>query len=73
MILSSLEVAEIQRSTDGTRKMRLVTNNPKKIVGLEGYGLSVVEQVSIEVPYNEYNENYLKCKKKKMGHILSVK
>jgi 3,4-dihydroxy 2-butanone 4-phosphate synthase/GTP cyclohydrolase II len=57
----------------GVRKMRLMTNNPKKIVGLEGYGLSVVEQVPIEIPPNEYNKNYMQCKKKKMGHILSVK
>ena len=56
----------------GVRKMRLMTNNPKKIVGLEGYGLSVVEQVSIEIPPNEYNKNYMRCKKKKMGHMLSV-
>jgi 3,4-dihydroxy 2-butanone 4-phosphate synthase/GTP cyclohydrolase II len=57
----------------GVRKMRLMTNNPKKIVGLEGYGLSVEEQVPIEVPYNEYNKGYLQCKKKKMGHVLSIK
>lgn len=57
----------------GVRKMRLMTNNPKKIIGLEGYGLSVVEQVPIETVCNEYNKNYLKCKKTKMGHLLSVK
>ena len=56
----------------GVRKMRLMTNNPKKIVGLEGYGLSVVEQIPIEIPYNEYNKHYMSCKKKKMGHMLSV-
>lgn len=60
-----------QMLTDlGVRKMRLMTNNPKKMVGLEGYGLSVVEQVSIEIEPNEYNKNYLECKKLKMGHIL---
>jgi 3,4-dihydroxy 2-butanone 4-phosphate synthase/GTP cyclohydrolase II len=57
----------------GIRKMRLMTNNPKKIIGLEGYGLSVVEQIPIEIPSNRYNKDYLKCKKTKMGHILSIK
>ncbi len=56
----------------GVRKMRLMTNNPKKIVGLEGYGLSVVEQVPIETTPNEYNEGYLSCKKVKMGHLLKL-
>ncbi|BBO90932.1 bifunctional 3,4-dihydroxy-2-butanone-4-phosphate synthase/GTP cyclohydrolase II [Desulfosarcina ovata] len=55
----------------GVRKMRLLTNNPKKMVGLEGYGLSVVEQVPIEVAPNDYNRCYLECKKLKMGHMLS--
>ncbi len=60
-----------QMLTDlGVRKMRLMTNNPKKMIGLEGYGLSVVEQVSIEIEPNEFNKNYLECKKLKMGHIL---
>jgi 3,4-dihydroxy 2-butanone 4-phosphate synthase/GTP cyclohydrolase II len=54
----------------GVRKMRLMTNNPTKMIGLEGYGLSIVEQVSIEVPPNEFNKGYLKCKQLKMGHIL---
>jgi 3,4-dihydroxy 2-butanone 4-phosphate synthase/GTP cyclohydrolase II len=54
----------------GVRKMRLMTNNPKKIVGLSGYGLEVVERVSIEIMPNEINENYLKTKKEKLGHIL---
>jgi 3,4-dihydroxy 2-butanone 4-phosphate synthase/GTP cyclohydrolase II len=56
----------------GVRKMRLMTNNPKKIVGLEGYGLSVVEQVPVETVPNEYNERYLSCKKVKMGHLLKL-
>ncbi len=56
----------------GVRKMRLMTNNPKKIVGLEGYGLQVVERVPIEIPPHEENVNYLKCKKEKMGHMLSI-
>jgi 3,4-dihydroxy 2-butanone 4-phosphate synthase / GTP cyclohydrolase II len=54
----------------GIRKMKLITNNPKKIVGLEGYGLKVVERVSIETNPNEKNILYLKTKKKKMGHLL---
>jgi 3,4-dihydroxy 2-butanone 4-phosphate synthase/GTP cyclohydrolase II len=56
----------------GVRKMRLITNNPKKIVGLEGYGLSVVEQVPIEIRPNTYNRCYLECKKLKMGHLLNI-
>ena len=56
----------------GVRNMRLLTNNPKKIVGLEGYGLKVVEQVPIETTPNEYNEKYLSCKKVKMGHLLKL-
>jgi 3,4-dihydroxy 2-butanone 4-phosphate synthase/GTP cyclohydrolase II len=55
----------------GVRKMRLLTNNPKKMVGLQGYGLSVVEQVPIEVEPNEHNRCYLECKKLKMGHTLN--
>lgn len=56
----------------GVRKMRLLTNNPKKMVGLDGYGLSVVEQVPIEVEPNEHNRCYLECKKLKMGHTLTI-
>ncbi len=56
----------------GVKKMRLLTNNPKKMVGLEGYGLSIVEQIKIETEPNEYNRNYLECKKLKMGHLLNV-
>ncbi|MEW5908795.1 MAG: bifunctional 3,4-dihydroxy-2-butanone-4-phosphate synthase/GTP cyclohydrolase II [Thermodesulfobacteriota bacterium] len=56
----------------GVRKMKLLTNNPKKIVGLEGYGLSVVEQVPISIEPNEYNRCYLKCKELKMGHLLNI-
>jgi 3,4-dihydroxy 2-butanone 4-phosphate synthase/GTP cyclohydrolase II len=54
----------------GIRKMRIITNNPKKIVGLEGYGLKIVERVSIETKPHEENILYLKTKKKKMGHLL---
>lgn len=56
----------------GIRKMRLLTNNPKKIIGLEGYGLAVVEQIPIEVPPGEYNRSYLRCKQLKMGHKLGL-
>jgi 3,4-dihydroxy 2-butanone 4-phosphate synthase/GTP cyclohydrolase II len=56
----------------GVREMRLLTNNPKKMVGLDGYGLRIIEQVPIEVPPNEYNRCYLECKKFKMGHLLNV-
>jgi 3,4-dihydroxy 2-butanone 4-phosphate synthase/GTP cyclohydrolase II len=55
----------------GIRKMRLMTNNPKKIVGLEGYGLIVSERVSIEIEPNRRNVRYLKTKQKKLGHILN--
>lgn len=55
----------------GVRKMRLMTNNPKKIVGLEGYGLKVVERVPVETTPHERNIVYLKTKKKKLGHLLN--
>ena len=54
----------------GARKLRLMTNNPRKIIGLEGYGLQIVERVPIEVKPHEKNINYLKTKKKKLGHLL---
>ncbi|HEX5032948.1 MAG TPA: bifunctional 3,4-dihydroxy-2-butanone-4-phosphate synthase/GTP cyclohydrolase II, partial [bacterium] len=54
----------------GVRKIRLMTNNPKKIVGLEGYGLSIVERVPIEIPPNRSNLHYLATKKDKLGHLL---
>lgn len=57
----------------GIRSMRLLTNNPKKIFGIEGFGLKVVEQVPIEVKANPHNHAYLKTKKKKMGHLLKLK
>ncbi len=56
----------------GVKKMRLLTNNPKKMIGLEGYGLSLVEQVPIEVAPNCHNLGYLKCKQAKMGHLLHM-
>jgi 3,4-dihydroxy 2-butanone 4-phosphate synthase/GTP cyclohydrolase II len=56
----------------GVRDIRLLTNNPKKIIGLEGYGLRVVERIPIEIAPNADNVKYLKTKKKKLGHILNV-
>ncbi|MFO7878343.1 MAG: bifunctional 3,4-dihydroxy-2-butanone-4-phosphate synthase/GTP cyclohydrolase II [Desulfovermiculus sp.] len=55
----------------GVSKMRLMTNNPKKIVGLEGYGLEVVERVPLEGPLCETNTSYLRAKKEKLGHLLA--
>jgi 3,4-dihydroxy 2-butanone 4-phosphate synthase/GTP cyclohydrolase II len=55
----------------GVRSMRLLTNNPKKIVGLEGYGLTVVARVPIEIPPSEQNRFYLKTKQDKLGHLFS--
>ena len=54
----------------GLKTIRLLTNNPKKIVGLGGYGLKVVEQVPIRVKPNPHNERYLKTKREKLGHLL---
>jgi len=56
----------------GVGKMRLLTNNPKKIVGLEGYGLEVVERVPIETPPSRGNRAYLRTKRDKMGHLLTL-
>jgi len=57
----------------GVHKMRLMTNNPVKRVGLEAYGLEIVENVPIEITPNEYNERYLKTKRDRMGHTLHFK
>ncbi|PKN39041.1 MAG: bifunctional 3,4-dihydroxy-2-butanone-4-phosphate synthase/GTP cyclohydrolase II [Deltaproteobacteria bacterium HGW-Deltaproteobacteria-2] len=56
----------------GVRKMRLLTNNPKKIVGLEGYGIEITKRVPIEIDPNEKNIHYMKTKQKKMGHLLKI-
>jgi 3,4-dihydroxy 2-butanone 4-phosphate synthase/GTP cyclohydrolase II len=56
----------------GVRRLRLITNNPRKFVGLTGYGLEIVERVALEVPPNACNLRYLKTKKEKMGHILDL-
>jgi 3,4-dihydroxy 2-butanone 4-phosphate synthase/GTP cyclohydrolase II len=55
----------------GITQIRLLTNNPKKVVGLGGYGLSIVERVPIEIPSNAHNTKYLSTKKEKLGHHLS--
>jgi 3,4-dihydroxy 2-butanone 4-phosphate synthase / GTP cyclohydrolase II len=54
----------------GVRKMKLMTNNPKKIVGLEGYGLEIVERVPLEIEPNEVNLQYLQTKRDKLGHMI---
>lgn len=56
----------------GVSKIRLMTNNPKKRAGLEGYGLQIVENVPIEIPVNEFNKYYMQTKKDKMGHVLHL-
>ncbi len=54
----------------GVRKFRFMTNNPRKVVGLEGYGLEMVEQIPIRSESNPHNEKYLHTKKLKLGHLL---
>jgi len=58
--------------TLGIKKLRLITNNPRKYIGLSGYGLEIVERVPIEIPPCDTNRRYLKTKKEKMGHILDL-
>jgi 3,4-dihydroxy 2-butanone 4-phosphate synthase/GTP cyclohydrolase II len=55
----------------GVRRLRLMTNNPRKVVGLAGHGLEVTERVPMEVPPNQENAHYLQTKKDKLGHMLS--
>ena len=54
----------------GAKKLRLLTNNPKKRVAMIGYGLEIVENLAIEITPNEHNEFYLKTKRDKLGHLL---
>jgi len=54
----------------GLKTIRLLTNNPRKVVGLEGYGLEIIEQVPIRIPPNPHNAKYLKTKRDKMGHVV---
>ncbi|MCZ6784328.1 MAG: bifunctional 3,4-dihydroxy-2-butanone-4-phosphate synthase/GTP cyclohydrolase II [Proteobacteria bacterium] len=56
----------------GVRKMRMITNNPGKRAGIEGYGLTIVERVPLEIEPNENNLNYLRTKKEKLGHVLNL-
>ncbi|PHR26637.1 MAG: bifunctional 3,4-dihydroxy-2-butanone-4-phosphate synthase/GTP cyclohydrolase II [Desulfotalea sp.] len=56
----------------GVSKMAILTNNPKKIVGLEGYGIEVVERIPLEMPACEENKDYLMCKRDRMGHLIEV-
>jgi 3,4-dihydroxy 2-butanone 4-phosphate synthase/GTP cyclohydrolase II len=63
--------AQILRNL-GVSKMRLMTNNPVKRIGLEGYGLQIVENVPIEIEPNEFNQFYMNTKKDKMGHVLQI-
>ena len=55
----------------GVKSMRLLSNNPRKLVGLEGYGLSVVEWLPLEIPASEHTRRYLMTKKQKLGHKLT--
>ena len=57
----------------GIKTIKLITNNPRKIVGLQGYGLEITERIPIEIDPNEYNAFYLQSKKEKMGHLLHLK
>jgi len=56
----------------GVRKMRMLTNNPRKIIGLEGYGIEIMERVPVELEACLYNADYLKAKKEKLGHLLTL-
>jgi 3,4-dihydroxy 2-butanone 4-phosphate synthase / GTP cyclohydrolase II len=56
----------------GVRKMRLMTNNPKKYVALAGYGLEIVERVPLEIPATEHTRAYLRAKRDKLGHLLEL-
>jgi 3,4-dihydroxy 2-butanone 4-phosphate synthase/GTP cyclohydrolase II len=56
----------------GVRRMRLITNNPGKRAGIEGYGLQIVERVPLEIQPNEKNFEYLRTKKEKLGHVLHL-
>ncbi|MFC1865388.1 bifunctional 3,4-dihydroxy-2-butanone-4-phosphate synthase/GTP cyclohydrolase II [Chloroflexota bacterium] len=57
----------------GLHKIRMITNNPKKVIGLEGYSIEVTETVPVIIPPNPHNKRYLETKQKKMGHILKIK
>ena len=63
--------AQILRDV-GVGKMRLLTNNPKKVIGLSGYGLEIVERVPLEIRPNQHNERYLQAKRDKLGHLILI-
>jgi 3,4-dihydroxy 2-butanone 4-phosphate synthase/GTP cyclohydrolase II len=54
----------------GVKRIRLLTNNPRKVVGLDGHGLEIVEQLPIKIPPNKHNKHYLRTKRQKMGHKI---
>lgn len=56
----------------GLRRIRLLTNNPRKIVGLKGYGLEIVERIPLEIKSNKFNKRYLETKREKLGHFLNI-
>jgi 3,4-dihydroxy 2-butanone 4-phosphate synthase/GTP cyclohydrolase II len=56
----------------GLREIKLLTNNPRKVIGIEGFGLKVIERIPLEVPANENNLKYLRTKKQKLGHLLKI-
>jgi 3,4-dihydroxy 2-butanone 4-phosphate synthase / GTP cyclohydrolase II len=55
----------------GLKRIKLLTNNPKKVIGLKGYDLEIVERISLEIPSNPINEKYLKTKRDRLGHLLN--
>jgi 3,4-dihydroxy 2-butanone 4-phosphate synthase/GTP cyclohydrolase II len=63
--------AQMLRSL-GVGKMRLLTNNPRKIVGLDGYGMEVVERVALQIPSKKENLHYLRTKKERLGHLFDI-
>ena len=54
----------------GVKSIKLLTNNPRKVVGLKGYGITISDRIPIQMNHNERNKHYLKTKKDKLGHIL---
>jgi 3,4-dihydroxy 2-butanone 4-phosphate synthase/GTP cyclohydrolase II len=56
----------------GVREMRLITNNPKKIAGLEGYGLTIVDRVPLDIDPTPFNARYMETKREKMGHMIGA-
>lgn len=57
----------------GLTSIRLLTNNPKKVIGLDGYGLTITERVPLELPATPFNHRYLETKRDKLGHMLELK